>query len=442
MVPKEHPSYEHIKSSGGIDEYRLKSNDLTVLLMEDHSAPVVTFMVTYRVGSRHEHVGYTGATHMLEHLMFKGSKDFNKQNGKQIWKVLKPRGASLNATTWLDRTNYYEMLPSEYLADAMAIEADRMRHALLRQEDRDAEMTVVRNEYERGENDPYEALDKAIWAEAYRVHPYHYSTIGLREDIEGMTMERLKWFYDLFYWPNNATASVIGDFDRASVFDLLEKQFGQHGRSPEAIPSVHVQEPEQKELRRVTVRRAGEIGIVGVAHKTPRGLDPDMVPLQVLSTILGGGKSSHLYRALVDTGLASRVMLWDQPFHDPGLIVTYAFLTPGTSHEQAEEIIVKEYASIKEHGVTEQEVRKAKAMAAAALAFSRDGSYAIAANLNEAIALGDWTFYTTATQNIMKVTAADVQRVAAQYLTQERSTTGYFIPSRRAMHKESHGQKA
>lgn len=433
MAPREYPSYEYIKSSGGIDEYRLKSNDMAVLLMEDHSVPVVTFMVTYRVGSRHEQVGYTGATHMLEHLMFKGSKDFNKQNDKPIWKVLGRRGAELNATTWFDRTNYYEMLPSEHLADAVAIEADRMRNALLRQEDRDAEMTVVRNEYERGENDPQEALDKAIWGEAFRVHPYHYSTIGLKEDIEGMTMERLKWFYDLFYWPNNATASVIGDFDRAGILELLEKQFGRHDRSPKPISPVQTEEPEQMEPRRLTVQRAGEVGIVGVAHKTPRGSDADMVPLQVLSTILGGGKSSRLYRALVDAGLASRVSLWDQPFHDPGLLIAYAFLPPGTKHEQVEETILKEYASVRDRGVTDQEVRKAQAMIRASVAFSRDGSYAIAANLNEAIALGDWTFYTTAVEKVMTVTPADVQRVARAYLVPERSTTGYFIPKKGTM---------
>ncbi|HBN45721.1 MAG TPA: insulinase family protein, partial [Candidatus Marinimicrobia bacterium] len=168
--------FEYIQSSGGIDEYKMSANGLTILLMEDHSAPVVTFMVTYHVGSRNEAIGHTGSTHLLEHLMFKGSRSFNKKRNTAIWTVLQNVGARINATTWLDRTNYFELLPSEHLETAIAIEADRMRNAFLRDEDRQPEMTVVRNEFERGENDPFDALDKNIWATAYQAHPYHHST--------------------------------------------------------------------------------------------------------------------------------------------------------------------------------------------------------------------------------------------------------------------------
>ena len=210
---KKEPGFKFIKTSGGIEEYRLESNNLRILTLEDHSAPVATFMVTYHVGSRNEAIGYTGATHLLEHLMFKGSKKFNKEKNTAIWSELQNVGAQINATTWNDRTNYFEVVPSEHLERAIAIEADRMRHAFLKDEDRQPEMTVVRNEFERGENSPFDVLDKNIWATAYQAHPYHHSTIGWRSDIENVSTKRLKEFYNMYYWPNNATVTVIGDFE-------------------------------------------------------------------------------------------------------------------------------------------------------------------------------------------------------------------------------------
>ncbi|RMF09586.1 MAG: insulinase family protein [Candidatus Neomarinimicrobiota bacterium] len=421
-------AFDYVKSSGGIDEYRLKSNDLSVLLMEDHSAPVVTFMVTYHVGSRNEAVGYTGSTHLLEHMMFKGSKNFNKENGKPIWTVLQDVGAQINATTWSDRTNYFELLPSEHLERAVAIEADRMRNAFIKDEDRQPEMTVVRNEFERGENSPYQALDKLIWATAYQAHPYHHSTIGWRSDIENVPTERLKKFYDTFYWPNNATVTVIGDFQKDEAFRLIRDYFGVIPRSPHDIPVMYTTEPKQEGPRRVVIKRTGEAGILGIAHKTPEGLHPDMYALQVLSRILNGGKSSRFYQAIVDKGLATNVFIDDHPFHDNGLFVTYVFLTPGTDAETVEKIVLDEYRKIQEEGVTEEEVAKAIAQIRADEAFSRDGSFSIASHLNEAIAAGDWTYYTTFLDKIKAVTPADVQRVAQTYLVEDQSTTGIFIP--------------
>ena len=418
-----------MKASGGINEYSLPSNDLTALIMEDHSAPVVTLMVTYRVGSRHEAVGHTGATHLLEHLMFKGSRNFNKEMGNGIWDVLQNVGAVINATTWLDRTNYYELLPAKHLEEAMRVEADRMRGAFLRDEDRQPEMTVVRNEFERGENDPFETLDKNIWATAYQAHPYHHATIGWRADIENVSTERLRQFYNTFYWPNNATVTVIGDFDEKRALALLEEHFGSIPRSADKIPEVYTTEPKQEGPRRLVVKRTGETAIVGVAHKSPEGLHRDTFPLQVLSRILGSGKTSRLYRAIVDKGLATEVRTWAQPLHDNGLFISYVFLTPGTDPEEAEQIILTEYESIKQEGVREDEIRRVKAKIRSETAFSRDGSLSVASNINEAIALGDWTFYVTFLDGIERVARKDVQRVAVSYLNEDQSTTGHFIPN-------------
>jgi len=420
--------FSKVQEMGGITEYRLDENGLTVLLMEEHSAPVLTFMVTYRVGSRNEVTGTTGSTHLLEHLMFKGTEKYNKDNGNHIDALLGNIGARLNATTWLDRTNYYESIPSEYLELAVDVEADRMRNLLLKKEDKEAEMTVVRNEFERGENSPYSALSKAITAAAIVAHPYHHSTIGWRSDIENVPMPKLRDFYNTYYWPNNATVTVIGDFKTDEALALVKKYYGEIPKSPEPIPEVYTVEPEQEGPRRVIVKRAGQLGAVGIAYKVPEGQHQDSYALDVLDVILEDGKNSRYYKGLIDKNLAVNAFNSYFQFKDPSLFTAYAFLTPGTAHEQGEEAILAELEKVKSEGVTEDEVKRAINQIAASTAYGRDGSFSIASQLNEAIAMGDWTFFVTYLENIRKVTAADVQRVAQTYLLEDQSTTGYFIP--------------
>ncbi|MEE8479591.1 MAG: pitrilysin family protein, partial [Candidatus Neomarinimicrobiota bacterium] len=427
-APTVETAFDFVQTSGGIDEYRCTLNDLSVLLMEDHSAPVATFMVTYHVGSRNEAIGHTGSTHLLEHMMFKGTKKFNKENRNTIWTVLENVGAQVNASTSTDRTNYFELLPREYLDRAVAIEADRMRNLLLRDEDRQPEMTVVRNEFERGENDPFDVLNKNIWATAYQAHPYHHSTIGWRSDIEGVSTEQLREFYETFYWPNNATVTIIGDFNKNDALQLILDNYGTIPKAPHKIPEMYTTEPNQEGGRRFVIKRAGQMGIVGVAHKTPNGLHKDNYAIQILARILGGGKSGRLYKKIVDKGLATSITMWDFPLRDNGLFITYAFLTPGTKHKDIEKIILDEYELIKKKGVTNEEINRAKGQIRADQAYSRDGSYSIASNLNEAIATGDWTYYTNYLENINKVTEEDIERIVDAYLIEDKSTTGYFIP--------------
>ena len=421
-------SFKHIKSSGGIEEYQLKSNGLKILMLQDNSTPVATFMVTYHVGSRNEAIGYTGSTHLLEHLMFKGSRNYNKEKGTAIWDELQNIGAQINATTWNDRTNYFEVVPSQYLEKAISIEADRMRYSFLRDEDRQPEMTVVRNEYERGENSPFDVLDKNIWATAYQAHPYHHSTIGWRSDIENVSTERLKDFYNIYYWPNNATATVIGDFNVDDTLSLIEKYFGEHSKSEHEIPKVYTEEPQQEGPRRIVVKRTGQAGITAVAHKTPHGLHKDTHAIHLLGKILCDGKSSRLYQKIVDQGLATSLFMYDFPFKDNGLFITYAFLTPEVSNQKVEEIILNEYNDIINNGIEQEELDRAIAKTRATVAFSRDGSYAVASALNEAIAIGDWEFYTKFLDNIESVSTEKIQLVAKQYLVEDQSTVGWFIP--------------
>eukprot|EP01117_Protostelium_nocturnum_P005702 TRINITY_DN2059_c0_g1_i2.p1 TRINITY_DN2059_c0_g1~~TRINITY_DN2059_c0_g1_i2.p1 ORF type:complete len:806 (-),score=322.13 TRINITY_DN2059_c0_g1_i2:513-2903(-) len=427
-MPSDNSNFQFVCSSGGIDEYQLKSNGLRVLTMKDSSAPVATVMVTYHVGSRNEAIGFTGSTHLLEHLMFKGSKNFNKEKGTSVWSVLQNVGASINATTWNDRTNYYELLPREFVKTALELEADRMRNAFINESDRQTEMTVVRNEFERGENNPKHALEKAVWATAYSAHPYHHSTIGWRSDIEKVPIDRLKEFYSTFYWPNNATLTVIGDFDIDQLLNDVFQSFGSIQKSPHSIPEAYTEEPDQEGPRKVTVRRAGELGVLQIAYKSPKALHPDYCPLDILSLVLTRGKSSRLYRSIVDKGLASSVTCDASFFKDEGLFIITATLTPETKHKEVKQIILDELKKIMDEGVTEDEVNRAKAQNNTQLAFSRDGTFSVASYLNEAIAVGDWKMYVELPRLLNEVKPSSIQQVAKKYIVEDRQTIGYFFP--------------
>jgi len=422
------PGVFFVREQGGIREYRLAANDLQILLAPDRSVPVAGCMVTYRVGSRNEATGHTGATHILEHLMFKGSERFNKESKNTIWHALETKGAQVNATTWLDRTNYYEVVPKAHLATAIAIEADRMRTARILEEDRASEMTVVRNEFERGENDPRNALDLQLWALAFQAHPYHHSTIGWRSDIEGVSIERLKRFYDDFYWPDNATVTVAGDFDEEEALGLIAAEFGRHPRAPHVIPQVYTTEPPQEGERRAVVKRVHEVNLVGVAHKMPEAMHADMPALILASLILGEGKTSRLHTALVDTAKLANVSVWCYPFRDPSLFEAFATLAGKTTHAAAEAGIKAAYAALAAKPPSADEMKRAKRLYRAMLAARRDGPFAFLSSLNEDIAHGDWSLFFTLPEAVEKVTPKDVSRVVRQYLTDDsQSVIGYFI---------------
>jgi zinc protease len=420
--------YKMVKELGGMSEYKLESNGLSVILMEDHSAPVITFMVTYHVGSRNEVTGTTGSTHLLEHLMFKDTKKYQKKNHNKIDDLLSSIGAISNASTWYDRTNYHETMASDQLELGVQIESERMRNLLLREEDKNSEMTVVRNEYERGENSPFEALDVLIKATAFTAHPYHHPTIGWRSDIENVPIQKLRDFYNTFYWPNNATVTVIGDLDKTNALTLIKKYYGEITSSPNPIPQVYTTEPEQQGLRRVVVKRPGQLGVVGVSDKIPEGLSKDTYPLTVLNYILSDGKTSRYYKSLTDKNLAVNYFVYYVPFRDASLFTPYVFLTPGVKHEDVEKIIVDEYEKIKKEGVTQDEVTRAINKIIAETAYGRDGSYSVASQINEAIAMGDWSYFATYEDNIKKVTAQDVQNVVKKYFNTDTRTIGYFYP--------------
>ncbi len=420
--------FTHVRTEQDVSEYRLDANGLTVLLLPDHSAPAVSVLVTYHVGSRNESYGTTGATHLLEHLMFKGTREHNKEAGTGFDQLLERTGAITNATTSQDRTNYFETVGSQDLGLAIMLEADRLRNLRLREEDRRPEMTVVRNEYERGENSPAEALEKEIWATAFLAHPYHHSTIGWRSDFEKVPIEKLRTFYDTFYWPNNATVTISGDFDPATALALIKQYYGSIPRSTQPIPEVYTEEPPQTGPRRVTVKRPGELGIVTIAQKMPPAMQADYAALDVLSVILADGRNSRMYLALTDKNLTTDVNADPSFNRDPTLFLLSAQLAPGVAHADVEQRLLDEIARVQKDGVQADEVAAAISKLTANTAYSRDGSLARAFALSESIAAGDWRLYYGIDEAVKRVTPADVQRVAKKYFTEDQRVTGWFIP--------------
>ncbi len=421
--------FTYQQTVGGIMEYRLESNGLTVLLLPEKSAPVATFMVTYHVGSRNEVNGTTGATHLLEHLMFKGTHVHDRSLGTGFDQVLERVGAETNATTWLDRTNYFATVPANALQLLIEIEADRMRNLALREDDRRPEMTVVRNEFELGENHPTEALSKEIWASAFLAHPYHHDTIGWRSDIERVPIEKLRAFYDTYYWPNNATVTVIGDFDPTDALNAIKKHYGAIPKAPNPIPEIYTEEPAQTGQRRVKVQSGGELGLVALAHKIPDARHPDWPAIEVLSAILTAGKTSRCYRALTDKNLTTEIV-GSAGFHrDPSLHIMDAEVMQGVKHETVEKKLVAEIEKVKTEGVTTSEIQTAVAGLLAKQAFARDGTFELASEINECIAVGDWTLFVSLDDKLKAVTAEEVQRVAKKYFIEKHSVAGWFVPT-------------
>ena len=421
-------NFKKVKELGGIEEYLYQPNGMNVLLLQDNASPVATVQIVYRVGSKNEVLGNTGSTHLLEHLMFKGTPTFNKKSGTTITDVLQNTGAQLNATTWYDRTNYFETLPSDKIGLALQIEADRMRNSLLLKEDKEAEMTVVRNEFERGENDPNSLLDKEIWAAAYIAHPYHHSTIGWKSDIEKAPIEVLRNFYNTYYWPDNATLTIIGDFKKENVFELIEKYFGGITKAPNAMPQPYTEEPQQYGPRKIIVKKPGELGVVNKAYKIPGALHEDLPALNILGEIIGAGPSAILNKTFVDTRMGIYSYASATNFKEVGLFTIGVGFPTTSKHEDIDAKIGEVVAKIQKEGVTQDEVNRVVAKISAQTILGRDGSGVIASELNEAIAAGDWTDYVTGIDRLKKVTPADVLRVAKKYLVEDQSTTGYFIP--------------
>ncbi|MGC6445402.1 MAG: M16 family metallopeptidase, partial [Rubripirellula sp.] len=422
---------EKVTEVEGITEYRLE-NGVKVLLFPDASKEVVTVNMTVFVGSRHEGYGEAGMAHLLEHMLFKGTPSH-----PDIPKALKDRGAgrSMNGTTWMDRTNYYETLPAtgDNLEFAIRLEADRLLNSNIRGEDLESEMTVVRNEFERSENSPFQVMLQRMQGAAYEWHNYGKSTIGNRSDIERVPVVKLREFYRKYYRPDNVMVIVAGKFDTDEALGYLQKYFGTLSIPETPIDPTYTTEPAQDGERTVVVRRVGETQLVGAAYHIPAGSHPDYAAAKALVSILGDEPNGRLYRQLVQPGIASSVYASSFAFTEPGLLFSLAEVPGDGSLESARAALVEAMErSFAEEPITEKEVGRAVQQILKQRELQASNTDRIAVSLSDWAAQGDWRLYFLFRDHIETLTTEQVQAVAEKYFVRNNRTVGLFIPSEKS----------
>jgi len=408
----------------GITEYDL-ANGLRVLLFRDPSKATITVNVTYLVGSVDESYGETGMAHLLEHMLFKGTTKH-----PAVMKELQDHGAQFNGSTSWDRTNYFETFDASdaSLEWALGLEADRMVNSRVAKTDLDSEMTVVRNEFEAGENSPSRVLFERVLSVAYAWHAYGKSPIGSRSDIENVPIERLQAFYKAHYQPDNAVLVVAGRFDEGKALDLIARDFGSVPKPTRVLPTRYTVEPVQEGERDVTVRRVGDVQIIMVAYHAPGGAHPDFVPLQLASSALADEPSGRLYKALVEKKLASDVGVNTLQQRDPGAVIFYAMVAKDASLDAARTALFATLDAIKTQPFTKEEVDRARNSALSDFERAMNNSQAVALQLSEWAAIGDWRLMFVDRDRARTATVEDVQRTALEYLKTSNRTVGVFIP--------------
>ena len=403
------------------------ANGLTVLSKEVHAAPVVYFSVWYKVGSRDEISGQTGLSHILEHMMFKGTKDLPPG---AINHLFQSNGGQINASTAEDRTEYHELIASDRLELAARIEADRMENSQFDPTELAHEMTVVRSELEGDSNSPgFDLYDNTFRPAAFTAHPYHWPTIGWRTDVEAVADRRdvIYAYYKQHYAPNNAVVVMVGDFDTAKAVGIVQKYFGAY---PAAKLETHyvTPEPPQRGERRVVLKRPGTTGEVVIGYHVPKTGDPDHYVLDVMSQILSGGRSARLYQALVETGTAQSAGADNQAQRDPYLMEFDGTPSQGVTNGALEKGLEDEIAKLQAAPVTTEEVARAVRQMEADFVYRNDSVSEQANTLGQYATIGDYKYNDTYLDRIRQVTPADIQRVAKQYLTADNRTVAYFDP--------------
>ncbi len=415
----------------GISEYRL-DNGIQVLLFPDSSKETVTVNMTVFVGSRHEGYGEAGMAHLLEHMLFKGTPTH-----PDIPKALKDRGAgaSMNGTTWMDRTNYYETLPAtgDNLEFAIRMEADRLVNSNIKGEDLESEMTVVRNEFESGENSPIRVLMQRMQAAAYEWHNYGRTTIGNRSDIERVPVVKLRQFYRKYYRPDNVMVMVAGNFETDQALEYLNKYFGTLKQPDQPIDDTYTTEPAQDGERTVVVRRVGEIQYAGVAYHVPASSHPDYAAIKALIYVMGDEPSGRLYKQLVETEVATNVFTMASAFTEPGLFQAFAEVPADGSIEEARMKLIEVMEnSLIEEPVTDKEVERAVQQILKARELQASEADKLAIALSDWAAQGDWRLYFLFRDNIETLTRDQVQSAAEKYFVRNNRTVGLFIPTEAA----------
>jgi zinc protease len=420
------PGVQKVTSIEGVTEYAFP-NGLHVLLFPDNSKPKITVNVVYMVGSRNEGYGETGMAHLLEHMVFKGTK-----SGQEVFKELTDHtGGNFNGTTSYDQTMYFETFNSsdENLRWALGLEAARMVNMTMLKKDLDTEMTVVRNEMESGENSPLNVLRQRVLAAAYNFHNYGKTVIGNRTDVERVPIANLTVFYQKYYQPDNAELIVAGQFDESKVLGLVAETIGAIPKPQRVLTQPYTAEPTQEGERSVILRRVGNIqGIMAVYH-IPAALHPDLAALEVMAQVLGAPQTGRLYKALVDNKKAVAAGMSAGGMHDPGFAFAFAQLKPDQSIDEAQQILLKTVEGLASEPPPQEEVDRAKARILKNIELALTNSQSIGMMLGSYVGDGDWRSFFLMRDDVNKVTPADVARVAKAYLKSSNRTLGEFLPT-------------
>ena len=414
-------------------------NGLKVVVKEVHTAPLASVWCWYKVGSKDEVTGCTGVSHWVEHMNFKGTTNIPKE---QIKGIIEKFGGSWNGYTWIDETTYMETASTAGLDRMLFIEAERMANCIYDPEDCESERTVIISELQGGENDPDTLLEQEVIAAAFKVHPYRHPTIGWLSDLQSMTRDDLYQYYRRNYVPNNATVVVVGDVETDDVFRRVEKQFGSIPAGP-ALKRVRVEEPEQLGERRIEIAREGTTAYLKLAYHAPGVSDPDFFPMLVLDALLTGAKginlwssfrtappqrSARLYRALVETRLASSVGGGVLPTEHPFLYLISATAMEGVGLADVEAAATAALDRVAKDGITDQELLKAKNQLRARLVFENDSVTNLGHQLGYFETVATTDVYRDAPRRIAAVTQSEVDRVARKYLRSDKRTIGWFKP--------------
>jgi zinc protease len=411
-------------------DYRLSTlaNGLTVVLLEDHSTPIVHVQLWYHVGSKDERPGRTGFAHLFEHMMFKGSKNVDpEQHPSMISSV----GGQSNAYTTEDATVYWETVPAQYLPMILWLEADRMATLRIDEGVFRTEREIVKEERRmRVENQPYGRLSEIIYNQAFTVHPYKHPTIGSMVDLEAASIEDVREFYRTYYVPNNATAVVVGDFDTAEALMLVDQYLGRVSRSSRPVPRDIPQEPKPKRDRRVTLYEAWPLPAVVVAHPITYDGHPDSYPLHVASKVLSDGQSARIYRSLVyEKGVALAAFGQGNIIEDPNLFFAVAIVQPGRSPQEAEKALIAELERLKSEPIADVELQRAKNQFARDYILGRESNQQKALHLGHAAVIHDDIRTADGEFDIfMNITTGDVQRVARTYFTPDTRLIIHILP--------------
>lgn len=410
------------------EQYDLK-NGLHVILHEDHSTPIVAVSVLYHVGSKNEDPKRTGFAHFFEHLLFEGSQNIGRG---EYMKLVQENGGVLNANTSFDRTFYFEILPSNQLELALWMESERMLHAKIDQEGIETQRGVVKEELkQRNENQPYGSILNEIFAHAYKVHPYRWTPGGSPEYINQAKMEEFMEFYKTFYVPENATLSIAGDIDIKKAKEWITKYFGDIAKGTKAITRPKEVEPKQTAEIRDTIYDPNiQLPAVIMGYHVPAQGTPDYYAVNMLATLMSNGKSSRLYKAIVDEKQKALFAgTFPLPSEDPGLALTFAICNMGVPAVDAEKAIDEEIVKVQTELITEEELQKLKNQVENDFIGGNSNMAGIAESLaNYYVYFGDANLINTELERFMKVTREDIKRVANEYFRNSNRVVLYYFP--------------